>query len=608
MGGTPERQGAARPRTRRQALRDALLLGTLLTLPTGLLPLAAEELAMDPGLPAILSPEDVRLYREIFALQAAGGMGKAEALVERLADRRLIGHVLAQRYLHPTAYNSKFGELKDWLESHAELPQAPRIYELAQRKKKGSKNELRAPVINPASLAGPGRAAVPAYVSPETRDAKTRQRVKELKKQIRELVSDERLDKAQALVEGQEVQRLFDSVEIDQAFARIAQAWYSAGEDTRAFALAAPAGERSSAEVPIASWVAGLAAWRLDDLDGGARHFGLVARSSRISGWLASAGAYWAARTHLRRREPEQMSAWLSLGAKYPRTFYGQLAREALGLRTEFDFRTFDLTGPGLATLSASPAGSRAVALLQAGESELAEQELLLMADWDSASVTQILFAIADKGRLARFAFTLANRLADAEGNTPSGKPLLAALYPLPHWQPEGGYIVDRALVFALIRQESAFNPEATSHAGARGLLQIMPRTASYVSGNAALHGKGKNDLYDPQLNLRLGQEYLLHLMSLEEVGDNLFRLCAAYNGGPGNLAKWQRETKHADDPLLFIESIPFSETRDYVERVLANLWIYQARLEQDTPALREIANGDWPRYHAQDVRQAMKS
>ncbi len=465
------------------------------------------------GLPLLLSAADAERYRQIFVLQEAGKLGEADKLIAGLEDQRLMGHVLAQRYLHPTAYISKFTELKAWLALYADHPEAQHIYELAQKKKKGSKSELQAPIVNPASLSGPPRGSIKAYVSPQERDAKTRKRVAELRKQIRNLAREDKLTKALALLESKEVQRLFDPVEVDQGYAQIARAWFFLGEDEKAYALAAPAAARSGAYAPDANWYAGLAAWRLGDFSGAAHHFESLALSDRVSGWVASGGAYWAARAHLRRRDPAEMSFWLSLAAEYPRTFYGQLAREALGLKTEFDFRSFRLTESGMDQLSRSPIGGRAVALLQIGENGLAEQELLLLEAWDSADVSEVLLAIADQANLARFAFTLANRLADSDGNNHRGRPLLAALYPVPPWRPAGGFLVDEALVYALIRQESAFNPEAKSWAGARGLMQIMPRTASYVAGDKNLQGKSKDSLYDPELNLRLGQEYLLHLL-----------------------------------------------------------------------------------------------
>ena len=183
-----------------------------------------------------------------------------------------------------------------------------------------------------------------------------------------------------------------------------------------------------------------------------------------------------------------------------------------------------------------------------------------------------------------------------------------AALYPLPVWHPEDGYKVDRALIYAVTRQESRFNAYAKSHAGARGLMQLMPATASSISGTRAYRYSRRNDLYEPALNLSLGQKYLQRLLASDDISGNLFLMAAAYNGGSGNLRKWMRETDYADDPLLFIESIPAPETRDFIERVLTNLWIYRARLGQDAPSLAALANGGWPVYRPQDEELAKLS
>ena len=94
-----------------------------------------------------------------------------------------------------------------------------------------------------------------------------------------------------------------------------------------------------------------------------------------------------------------------------------------------------------------------------------------------------------------------------------------------------------------------------------------------------------------------MGQKYLAYLLDHENVQGDLAQLLAAYNAGPGNLAKWQRKIVHNDDPLLFIEAIPIHETRTFVRRVLAGYWIYSARLGQATPSLDSIAAGRWPLY-----------
>jgi len=96
---------------------------------------------------------------------------------------------------------------------------------------------------------------------------------------------------------------------------------------------------------------------------------------------------------------------------------------------------------------------------------------------------------------------------------------------------------------------------------------------------------------------LELGQKYLTYLLSNQLVKRDLFHLAVAYNAGPGNLRKWLRKANFGSDPLLFVESIPWRESRLFVERVLTNFWIYRERLRQDTPSLDAVATGHWPIY-----------
>jgi soluble lytic murein transglycosylase-like protein len=189
-----------------------------------------------------------------------------------------------------------------------------------------------------------------------------------------------------------------------------------------------------------------------------------------------------------------------------------------------------------------------------------------------------------------------ANRLA-----VDGAKRYDGAAYPAPDWRPIGGYKIDRALVFALIRQESRFNARAKSRRGARGLMQLMPRTARFMSRRGSFHGRSRNQLYEPELNISLGQKYIQHLLKNEAILGDLILLTAAYNGGPGNLAKWRRRIPYNGDPLLFMESIPSRETRIFIERVLANLWVYRMRLGQPAPSLDAVAAGEWPTYTALD-------
>jgi soluble lytic murein transglycosylase len=137
---------------------------------------------------------------------------------------------------------------------------------------------------------------------------------------------------------------------------------------------------------------------------------------------------------------------------------------------------------------------------------------------------------------------------------------------------------LDRAWILAVIRQESAFNPDARSPVGAMGLMQLMPRTAKAVATrHLGQSAPRPSQITDPQLNIRLGSTYLAHV--LERLGKNPVLATAAYNAGPHRVERWLPEqTMDAD---IWIELIPFGETREYVKRVLSYRAIYQHRLGQ---------------------------
>jgi soluble lytic murein transglycosylase-like protein len=173
---------------------------------------------------------------------------------------------------------------------------------------------------------------------------------------------------------------------------------------------------------------------------------------------------------------------------------------------------------------------------------------------------------------------------------------LKAAAYPVMRVKPSDGWQVDPAIVHAIVRQESKFEMRVVSSSDARGLMQVMPATAAGTMKDTTLDNPGaKAKLFDPAFNLSVGQRYVKKMIEFGQPDGNLFHLVVAYNGGPGNLQKWLKEVDHRGDPLLFIESIPSRETRGYVERVVANYWIYQDRLGEAKTTLDQVARGEWP-------------
>ncbi len=256
-----------------------------------------------------------------------------------------------------------------------------------------------------------------------------------------------------------------------------------------------------------------------------------------------------------------------------------------------------------------APAGRRALALVEVGETARARGELLRLPLGKDRVLARAALAVAEVAGLPALTYRLAGHLRGVTDDDPARAAIPAGRYPIPGWEipaqkaaAKTGVDVDRALIYAFIRQESKFDSRATSRDGARGLMQILPSTARYIARFGGPSGyRNHHSLYDPAVNLDLGQRYLGYLLAYDAVGRDLFRLATAYNGGPGNLGRWSRETDYGGDPLMFIESLPSRETRLFIERVLTNLWIYRARLGQPAPSLKAIAAGDWPAYVSLD-------
>ncbi|MFD2204317.1 lytic transglycosylase domain-containing protein [Kiloniella antarctica] len=555
----------------------------------------------------LLSEEDLSLYRRIFALQAQGRWKDADKKISRLDDKILLGHVLAQRYLHPTAYRSKYKELKAWLSNYADHPQADIIYKLAlQRRPKNYTRPNRPIQFKSAAYRAHGKNY--SYRSSKKLSKEDHKKALRLKTQLKRNVLNTRLSITEDVIKNDKAKRLLDPIEINQTYARLAAAWYYYNKDQKAYDLASKA-TQSRKYVPSADWIAGLAAWRMGETEKARSHFTHLAQASRANGWMRSAGAYWAARTNLKLKSPQNVSKNLYLAAEYPRTFYGILARRALGLDLTFDDDAKLLAQSTAETLKNHTSSRRALAFLQLDKREEAQQELKRLIGSLDGDEIHAFIRLTEQVGMPELAFRLGARLA-AEEKIEQQPPATsrgiidAALYPIPKWKPNGGFEVDRALVFAFMRQESSFNPDAKSPDGARGLLQLMPQTADYIAKDRSFLGKDRNQLYDPSLNLELGQKYLEYLLSHSYVEGDLFKLATAYNGGPGNLGKWERNITYNNDPLLFIESLPSRETRLFIERVLTNLWIYRARLNQYSPSLDTLAAGHWPRYEALDNSQ----
>jgi soluble lytic murein transglycosylase-like protein len=598
------------PQAFRRALA-ALVLGALPLLIIGdARPAAAA--TRDAGLPepsreAIdlrlnsLSAADIARYQAIFDAQRDQKWAEADRHIRLLQDRLLLGHVLAQRFSQDgnAAYKTSYRELADWLKNYGDHPGADVIYKKALAAKPRAESPPPAPIGADAGDFA-GEALTPnilrAGPTVRKRTAAEKRTIELAEAAMQRHLAQGKLELAERVLDRADIQQAYSASEFDAWRRRIASQYFIAGNDQKALILAAAAARRSRAEVPTADWVAGLAAWRLARYDNAAHHFEQLAHSETATTWDTSAGAYWAARVMLKLRQPREFTRMLEEAARYPRTFYGLIAHRQLGRDLPLAWDAPALKPDDAQRLAAMPVVRRAVALSDLGQTVLAERELRRLNLKGRDQLASALLGLA--GRLDTPATFLHLGLTWRDA---TGEHIDAALYPLPPWEPETGFSVDRALVFAFMRQESAFNPRALSPAGASGLMQLMPRTASFVAGDGALRRKDRHRLFAPEYNIELGQRYLQHLLDNPLVKGNVLYLAAAYNAGPGNLQKWMRELRFDEDPLLFTELIPMAETRNFVERVVTNLWIYRARLGLASPSLDAMTVGNWPLYDGGD-------
>jgi soluble lytic murein transglycosylase len=545
----------------------------------------ALSLSSDAGLAAapssfvrVLSDQDVATYKQMFAAAGNGERDLVIALSPKVKNRSLMGHVAAKGYLSPKTV-AEFDDLKAWLKRFSDYPEAERIHALAVRKEPTRARELKEPqrrIIRGNSDEGEAGAE---FESEEAADAA---------KKLKALIREGKADAAAAYLDSSELRGRLARADYGRLAHQVAAGQYYSGDSATALALAGPVAGQVRAELPEADWIAGLAAFRLNKFEVAAKHFSAMAENEASTSFLRSAAAFWAARSYLISKQPERVSQMLSIAAEKPRTFYGLIALRLMGKKPPFSWNEPDLERKSFQRLIKTPGIARGVALYQVGELEAAEGSIARAHGRLNTELDRPFIALAhDLG------FAHVQLVAAHAAKAPD---LKAAAYPVMSIKPSDGWKIDPALVHAIVRQESKFEMRVTSTSNARGLMQVLPSTAAGTMKDSTLDDPGaKAKLFDPSFNLSVGQKYVQKMFSFAEPDGNLFHIVVAYNGGPGNLQKWLKETEHHGDPLLFIESIPSRETRGYVERVVANFWIYQDRLGEEQTTLDQVARGEWP-------------
>ena len=541
----------------------------------------------------ILSKDDVENYRKAYLFQEKCKWKSANKHLLKISDKSLVGHILAHRYLHPDCYRSKYLELYYWLKKYNDHPQAKRIYRLAiKRMPKGYKSPEKP--IRPSGINSDKIISKKSNKYKSTKKLSKNQRVEKQKliNTIKSRVNRGWPTGATQILKQRDVNILLDQVELDQQKELIAKGYFLANKNELALKYASDALVNSSMQVPYAAWTAGLASWRLKDYQKAADYFSLFSISLKDDAWHQTSGSFWAARSYAKLRKYNNINFWLQRASQNPNSFYGMLALEILGIDEKIKWesrKTLNTSNSKLLNLSS---GKRLQALIQVGFNDELEKEIVHINSVLNKDIASESLIIAQHFNLAYTQLKIVNKLEQF------GLTLDTNLYyPTPVWKPRGGFNIDKELIYAFIHQESMFNTNAKSKRGAVGLMQVLPSTAKFITSSKDVKRNNSNILKIPEINLEVGQEYIEYLLDLEIVSNNLIYLAAAYNGGPGNLKKWKKETNYLDDPLFFMESIPSRETRWFIEKILTKYWIYQNKNQQDMTSLKMLANGKDPLY-----------
>lgn len=488
-----------------------------------------------------LSDADRLSYTTAFDALRRGQLDEARESARGAGDRILLGQVEFERLFHPS-HTATFEELSAWLAEHADMPCAARVYALAMRRRPDGAAEPRRPGGNAIA-----RTWASVQAAADTQSAED--------------------------VDGPKA-------------ARIA---LNNDELSRAYALGEASGDW---------WTAGLAAWRLNDPAKAFAAFERVAVDPTEDPWVRAGAGVWAARAATASGRVDRSQEFLRLAARWPASFYGQVALAQLGeepaiendgprpYQAGLQRASFSEDASGVdprelnAFVRSDPSARLTLAFAEVGREEEAREALKtgLRTAGDNARRLWVGLARTLGGRLGL------NRPSSAER-------IDAGDYPTPVLEPEGGFTIERALVYAIARKESGFDAEARSSVGAYGMMQVMPTTAAELAGDSGFVSDPQR-LWTPAVNLRLGQSYIRKMLDMDAFQGDVLRAVASYNAGPGPMLAAVRKLGPGADPLLLIETIDVPQARQYVEEVMAAYWIYQRMFGGSLKTLEAVAAG----------------
>jgi len=509
-------------------IRGALITATVAILAQAALPAVAAPLAA-------LSAHDISLYSAAFDAAERGDTAAADAAIAQVSDPCLAGKIQYLELTRARSRGASYQELSNWLKAFGDMPGASQVYELALRLKPAD----ALPPAPVATIVGAPDGSMHLAPSPQSHAARDA---------------------------------------------------YFHGAPEQALSIARASGD---------AWIAGLAAYRLGRYADAMVSFETLAANPSEDDAMRAAGGVWAARAATQAGMPDRATPLLKIAAEAaPGDFYGMIARRKLELADDPLGRMID-TATSVAThpLSVAAAGETALDRLVRTDNHARRAVALsqLARAVDAGAEMRAGFAEAGDDTTRGLWMNLMFELGPHGGGETALHPVVAMAtagqpsYPIPVLTPLGGFIVDKALVYAVAWQESRFNSLAVSPVGAVGVMQLMPTSAAYVSGDTSF-SSDPITLFDTGRNLAVGQAYISYIEA-GAADHDILRTIAAYNAGPGSLKRTITALGGVSDSLMVMESMPASETRAYVKKVMAAYWTYRRQFGAPTRTLDAVAS-----------------
>ncbi len=530
----------------------------------------------EKAIPFAPSSKDNQTFSAIYAAIADKKWDEAARLIDAAPKGPMAAMARAELYLAAGSPKVDAGKLQALLNDAPYLPQADQLATMAA--KRGASDLPSRPGTQRFSYRG----SAPKRDLPDSIGAASAVREK-----IQLLIKNDDSMGAEAAVEAAAGTLSADA--LTELRYRVAWSYYIENDDSNARRVAGIAKASGGEWAVQADWVYALANWRLKQHGDAFAAFDDVARRAGNEE-LKAAALFWSARAAMAVKQPQQVQSRLQAAAAHAETFYGLLAGEALGMASVAGRWKAHNDKADWKALADSDNVKIAIGLAAIGKESLADETIRHQAKIGNAQQHDAL------ARLAGAIGLPGTQLWMGHYGPRSSEAEMLSRYPYPNWTPTGGWRVDPALAYAHALQESQFKTSVISPAGARGLMQVRPGTAQDLARDKGLTFRA-TDLDRPSMNLEYGQSYMEKLRDMNATGGLLPKVIAAYNAGPAPIIRWNNEVRDGGDPLLYMESVPYWETRGYIAIILRNYWIYEAQSGKNGGSITGMAQYLWPRF-----------